>query len=882
MKNTHFKLLIPFLMFLLIFQSVSFAFDDMPFTTYASSLDPYEIDVDSNGLVYISDPTTPNEEILVLNESGIVTGFFDCVDVIDFAVAADGDLYILYEDFDSSKKITKVDPYTSAVAEGNWPQELLNPVGLTLGRGGYLYVVDSYPNRILQYSPLGTLFSIASISIHSVAGVTAGPSAVTVYNSYEIERFSYTLIPLSSCYLAHEIISIDANAEGYLYVAGPNQLSIFDFNGNQEHAFSHEFNDLRDIAIGPDDMIYLTDSGQILRSQPVTPPGFTVTESDAFTTVSEIGTSDTFTVILDSQPMTDVVIDVTSLDLSEAVVSPETLTFTNTNWNHSQTVHVTGVDDPHDDGDQISTITLSVDNTSSDPAFHSLAETLEAVTIDDDQAGFTLTYTNTTIDEAGTTPVTIDVVLDCRPMTNVVIDVTCSDPSEANVDHATLTFTSVNWNTSQTVTVTGENDDLDDGDQNSTITLSVNKASSDDAFGNLENQDVDVTTIDNDEVGFTLSETNVTVEESGNPNSFTIKLNTLPSGPVHFDITNPNPSEANLSDNYISFAVADWNTTKTITVTAMDDTLVDGDQTFEVTIEVAPESALEYLTVNNQKITITIIDDDIAVPVESVEMDHSEVVISEGYPVTLTATISPDDATEPVILDWLSSDPGGLLINLEDNLNGTATIEAVHGAEGQTFVTGTATNLYGTASADCQITILKPIDYLLYVIDQCTCEGSLVANGDADKLEAFIHSVEEVKALIEANDILAAQSKLDEIYKKVDGHLRPKDLVIDHSEFDLAQMILNLRNNLSVPVTGVTLNHTDLTMFIRDTETLIATIDPPDANSRELIWTTDNKNIVRVNESGVITAKKAGTATITVTTVDGRYTASCTVTVVKP
>ena len=62
-------------------------------------------------------------------------------------------------------------------------------------------------------------------------------------------------------------------------------------------------------------------------------------------TVTEAGSTATFTVVLGAQPDSDVVISVTSGDTGEATVSPATLTFTNGNWNSTQTVTVTGVDD---------------------------------------------------------------------------------------------------------------------------------------------------------------------------------------------------------------------------------------------------------------------------------------------------------------------------------------------------------------------------------------------------------------------------------------------------------------------------------------------------------------------------------------------------------
>ena len=71
--------------------------------------------------------------------------------------------------------------------------------------------------------------------------------------------------------------------------------------------------------------------------------GFTVVELGGSTEVDESGTTDTFTVVLDAQPTSDVVIVLTSSDTGEATVNSP-LTFTAANWDTAQTVTVTGVD----------------------------------------------------------------------------------------------------------------------------------------------------------------------------------------------------------------------------------------------------------------------------------------------------------------------------------------------------------------------------------------------------------------------------------------------------------------------------------------------------------------------------------------------------------
>ncbi len=95
--------------------------------------------------------------------------------------------------------------------------------------------------------------------------------------------------------------------------------------------------------------------------------GFTVAESSGSTSVSESGSTDTFTVVLDEQPSAEgVAFSVASGDTGEVTVSPATLEFTSSNWNTAQTVTVTGVNDDLIDGNQTTTITIAVVDAISD------------------------------------------------------------------------------------------------------------------------------------------------------------------------------------------------------------------------------------------------------------------------------------------------------------------------------------------------------------------------------------------------------------------------------------------------------------------------------------------------------------------------------------
>ena len=85
-----------------------------------------------------------------------------------------------------------------------------------------------------------------------------------------------------------------------------------------------------------------------------------------------------------------------------------------------------------------------------------------------------------------------------------------------------------------------------------------------------------------------------------------------------------------------------------------------------------------------------------------------------------------------------------------------------------------------------------------------------------------------------------------------------------------------------VSVTGVTLNLPSTSLSIGKTLTLEATIEPEDADNKTVTWSTGNEQVATVNSAGEVTAVAPGTAVITATTNDGKFTASCTVTVAAP
>ena len=85
-----------------------------------------------------------------------------------------------------------------------------------------------------------------------------------------------------------------------------------------------------------------------------------------------------------------------------------------------------------------------------------------------------------------------------------------------------------------------------------------------------------------------------------------------------------------------------------------------------------------------------------------------------------------------------------------------------------------------------------------------------------------------------------------------------------------------------VPVTGISLNKTTTSINVNETETLVATITPENATNKNITWTSSDETVAKVDNTGLVTMLKDGTATITVKTEDGDFTASCEITGIIP
>ena len=159
---------------------------------------------------------------------------------------------------------------------------------------------------------------------------------------------------------------------------------------------------------------------------------------------------------------------------------------------------------------------------------------------------------------------TYTVVLNAQPGAGVTVTPRSSDTNKATFAPASLSFTTTDWNTAQTVTVTGVEDD-DGKNDTATITHTVSGYA-----GVFTAPSIPVTVPDNDTRGVTVTPTTFLVDADESI-TYTVVLDTQPVGgsvTVTANVTDPANPEISVSPSRLVFTASNWSRGQTVTVTS--------------------------------------------------------------------------------------------------------------------------------------------------------------------------------------------------------------------------------------------------------------------------------------------------------------------------
>ena len=384
-------------------------------------------------------------------------------------------------------------------------------------------------------------------------------------------------------------------------------------------------------------------------------PRVRVSFADATYSVPEGGSVEV-TVTLSADPERTVDIPLTAagrggLEDADYGGVPANVTFS-TGGSLEQTFTVTTTDDRiNDDGESLrltfgSPLPASVSTTSPSAATVSIN--------DDDVAGVTLSETSLEIDEGGSGDYTV--VLTSEPTADVTIESRAPAGSDLTVNPSSLTFTSGNWELSQTVAVSAA-DDNDFTDDTGTITHRVTSSDSD--YNNRSVDSVAVTVLDDEQVPVTVKfgSANYTVAEGGTVD-VTVTLNRDPKREVTIPIERADQNGATSADYSgvpSGVTIISPNTSVTFAVTAEQDEIDDDGESVRLSFG-GLTGAVTAVTPSASTISIT--DDDH--PIVSVSFEKDTYDVNEGGSVN--------------VMLMLSEPPGrSVTVDIDSMNRGTAT-----------------------------------------------------------------------------------------------------------------------------------------------------------------------------------------------------------------
>lgn len=229
------------------------------------------------------------------------------------------------------------------------------------------------------------------------------------------------------------------------------------------------------------------------------------------------------------------------------------------------------------------------------------------------------------------------------------------------------------------------------------------------------------------------------------------------------------------------------------------------------------------------------------ISVKGISISSDSETGKKNQTVNLSAGVSPSNATNKAVI-WTSSDTTVAEVS--------SSGEVAFVGAGEATITVTAID--GGYSAKCNITVLAAVPN----IDGDICNSAVAAV----EQEGFKTSVKYIYSDEVANGYVISHEPSG--YNKLGTKIT----------------ITASKGVKPVPVTGISMPDS-ITVKKGDSTKLEYSISPSNATNSKCVWESSNSSVVSVSSTGVITAVKGGTATVSVTTDDGDYKAACKVTV---
>ena len=252
----------------------------------------------------------------------------------------------------------------------------------------------------------------------------------------------------------------------------------------------------------------------------------------------------------------------------------------------------------------------------------------------------------------------------------------------------------------------------------------------------------------------------------------------------------------------------------------------------------------------------------VEVHVTDVALDRTEATLMEGETLTLSATVSPNDAKDKTLI-WSSTDETVATVS-------EGVVTAV--SEGMTTIA--ATSVDGDISATCTVTV-KP---KVIAVESVSLDKSSLTITEGREASLTV-TVKPENATNRNVTWTSSDENIASVEAGIITALKAGSATISAVSEDGGK---TAECKVTVSAIGLTLDRTSLDLCTGEKFRLSASFTPDDAPTRNLTWSSSDDAVVSVSQDGEVTAVAEGTATVTVATEDGELMAECKVIVRIP
>ena len=330
--------------------------------------------------------------------------------------------------------------------------------------------------------------------------------------------------------------------------------------------------------------------------------------------------------------------------------------------NLTGTATLSATDDDIDEDDENLTVSISSVTNGTESGTQQAVITIT----DNDTAGITVNQTSgSTAVTEGTGNDAFTVVLDSEPTNDVVVTASLAN-DEVTLSVSELTFTSENWDTPQTITVTAVDDDFDEASPHSE-TISFSISSLDSYYNGYSLTAVSVAITDDDSAGIVVTKAGPDnrVTEGGATDTFTVVLNTAPVDDVTITLGTTPSGQITVSPSTLTFTADDFDTAQTVTITAVNDRVKENSLVAGVTFTTSSNDT-DYNSYSISTENVTVTDNDSAW-ITITEVDADESLTEDG-----------DTKEYKMVLDSQPSSPVSVRITMDSEASVDVSLFSFH------------------------------------------------------------------------------------------------------------------------------------------------------------------------------------------------------------